>query len=88
MMLARWIGAPFEESPTPAPVLTIWPGTSSIVEWQDAYPLLRKAVSENPKRSTTRRSSATRCSYTSITTSPNRAGTILNTTGGSASAPT
>ena len=51
MMLADWIGAPYpRRSTTSARASTTRPGTSS-TKWngQDAYPLIRKAITENPE---------------------------------------
>ena len=62
-MLARWIGAPMTE------ITYICAGINHMAwylkyKWKgkDAYPLLREAIAE-ARRSTTRRSSATRCSW-------------------------
>jgi alpha-galactosidase len=87
-MLASWIGAPVTRSPTPAPASTTWPGTwTSVERRKDAYPLIRKAVTERGCLQR-RASSAMNCSCTLTITSPNRAGTTRSTTGGSANAPT
>ena len=87
-MLASWIGAPMEE------ITYTCAGINHLAwyleyEWngEDAYPLIRKAVAEQPEIYNEERS-ATRCSCTWTTTSPSPAGTTPSTTGGSASART
>lgn len=87
-MLAEWIGAPFDE------ITYTCAGINHQAfflkyEWngEDAYPLIRKAITER-LRFTTRSKCAMRCFYTSIITPPSQVGIIRNITPGSANAPT
>ncbi len=85
-MLAEWIGAPMDE------ITYVCAGINHLswfIEYRwngrDAYPLIRKAMRRKNVLNTEQ--VRKRCSCTSITTSPNPAGTTPNTTGGSANAP-
>jgi alpha-galactosidase len=87
MMLARWIGAPFNEIEYLSAGLNhqSWYLT---YRWngEDAYPLIRRAVEREEVTTTT--SYGTRCSATSAITSRNPAATTPSTTPGSVRDPT
>ena len=87
-MLGWWIGAGLDEITYTCAGINhqAW-YLDFKVNGEDAYPLIHQAITENARNLQRRARCATKCTWRSATTSPSRAGTTRNTTGGSANAP-